>query len=220
MIALILKEFLMNNPLDWQERLIINVRKNLYSIMALVFFVFAVMGIIEYREVVQKNKNEQLSSMLINWKELTDAGKFNEAAELGQKMNAQFPGELISNLVQSALAKRYIVEGKIDKAADIYNQLVKNCQGSICDLYRLRLGLIYLNKEEPNNCIATLNTIKSPIYSTTQLLYLGDAYKQLGDNTQSYQLWEKAYKKIKKNTFNEVDKGLQEQLVFRLQTNR
>ena len=63
----------------------------------------------------------------------------------------------------------------------------------------------------------TKKTVLYVTHSLDEAIFLGDALLLDGKKDQAVKIWEDAYRNLKINTMSDIEKGLKEQLAFRLQ---
>ena len=207
----------MKQALDWQELLIVNFQRYRNEIFIAVFALFMGLGVWEYQQSAAKAKNQQLSELYIKYQNLAQDGSIKDKKQIIEQMQVLAPNSTLTQLVKTQQAKLHLAKGQMPEALAIYDELTKSCTEPFCDLFQIRTALIYLNQKEPTQAIAHLNAVKSSAFKSYKAIFLGDALLLDGKKDQAVKTWEDAYRDLKINTMSDIEKGLKEQLAFRLQ---
>jgi predicted negative regulator of RcsB-dependent stress response len=202
-----------HNP--WQEPVVQFYQQHKNIILFSVFLLFAGIAAWEYQKEQTKARHYQLTTLQTQWMAQNDAND-PEANHTLESMKALDKNALITQLVMAASAKNQLNTDP-QKAVAVYQELLSICDQPFCDLYRLRLSVIYMNMKAPNEAINVLNAISNPSYSHFRDLYLGDAYKAADQKNKAIEIWKKAYKNIPVQNISPADKGIKDQLTYRLQ---
>jgi predicted negative regulator of RcsB-dependent stress response len=202
-----------HNP--WQEPVIEFYRQYKHFIIISIILLFAVLGGWEFQKQTVKNNNAQLSILQSQWVKQNSAKDSNHHSTLEQ-MKALNKTALITQLVMAAAAKNELMSNP-QNAVKIYKELLTVCFQPFCDLYRLRLSIIYINMKAPNEAISALKSITEPSFLLFRDLYLGDSYKTLNDDAQAVLIWKQAYGRIHTQNMDPISKGIKDQLTYRLQ---
>ena len=202
-----------HNP--WQEPVIHFYERHKHSILFAIVLFFSGIGLWEYQKEQTKAKHAQLTALQTQWIAQNQAKDPGSEKTL-EAMMALDKSALITQLVMASSAKNELAKDP-QKAVSIYQDLLNVCQQPFCDLYRLRLSVIYINLKAPNEAIHMLNLITQPSFINFRELYLGDAHQTLDQKEQAIAHWKKAYSKIPTPPINPVDKGIKDQLTYRLQ---
>ena len=207
----------MKQTLDWQELLIVNFQRYRNEIITAVVALFLGLGAFEYQQASIKAKNQQLSELYIEYQNLAANGDTQAQAQILQKMQALSPKSVLTQLLRTQQAKQYLASGNINEAIAIYTDLIANCEAPFCDLYQIRTALIHLNKKDAELAIKHLNAVNSETYKYYKAMFLGDAMLLQGKRAEAIKSWESAYSDLNIKSMNNIEKGIKEQLAFRLQ---
>ncbi|AJC49511.1 tetratricopeptide repeat protein [Allofrancisella guangzhouensis] len=89
--------------------------------------------------------------------------------------------------------KKEISDTDYKKAIDaLIKSADANPKDSLTDITKTRLAKLYLETNQPDKAIETLNSLKSLQNNAYPLMLLGQAYKQKGNITKAIEIWQKA----------------------------
>lgn len=160
------------------------------SIVAGILIGLAGIGGFNYWKIYEKTQGEEASVL---FEQLRSGEEGINFAEITSDLKENYKSTGYSDLAAFTMAKQFVDAGELDSASKELSWVLENTQvPGFKHIARLRLGAVYLAKNQPEEVLALLNNIDKSSFVSRYDELVGDAYAKRGQNGD-VDLAQKAY---------------------------